>query len=84
MKTPSRTINVYKSYTFKDKDPAIDAIRTAIEKAKVPWSKVSADSGVSEGTIYNWLQGKTRRPQFATLNAVARALGLEFRLVWRK
>ena len=80
----ANAIKVYKSYMFADKDPAIFAVRDAIEKSKATWDTVCEDSGVSKSTLYNWLQGPTRRPQFATLNAVARVIGFEFRLLRRK
>ena len=44
----------------------------------------SHESGVSTTTLRNWFHGATRRPQFCTVNAVARALGKELRLMDRK
>jgi DNA-binding phage protein len=68
----------YKSYMFRDKDPVIDVLRTVKEDKKVKTTDISADSGVSTTTIHNWFRGKTRRPQFATVAAVARAMhGIE-------
>jgi len=74
----------YKSYVFKDKDPIIDVLRTAVSDSKRKYSSIQADSGVSTATLYNWFHGATRRPQFCTVNAVARALGKELRLMDRK
>ena len=65
----------YKSYMFTDKDPVIDALRTAVSDAHVKYVTLHAESGVSATTISNWFHGTTRRPQFATTAAVARALG---------
>lgn len=68
-------VRMYRTYMFKDKDPVIDHLRTAMNGHK--WSKVSTDSGVSVGTLSNWFVGETKRPQFATVAAVARSLGPE-------
>jgi hypothetical protein len=38
---------------------------------------VARDSGVSATTLHNWFDGKTRRPQFATVLAAARGIGPE-------
>ncbi len=65
----------YKSYMFRSKDPVIDALRTAVSDAKVKYSQLNRDSGVSSTTIHNWFHGRTKRPQFATVAAVAGALG---------
>lgn len=72
------TINAYKTYSFKDKDPAIDKLRTKIADSEMSHAEVSKVSGVSAGTLNNWFNGGTRRPQFATLAAVAGALNHEW------
>ena len=74
-------IKPYRSYVFRNKDPAIDKIRTVVEDSGKGYLAISESSGVSTTTLYNWFHGKTRRPQFASMNAVALALGHEFRLV---
>jgi hypothetical protein len=75
MATKKRGFLKYKSYSFVEKDPIIDALRTAVSASKKKYSTLHADSGVSTSTIHNWFHGRTRRPQFATVAAVARALG---------
>ena len=65
----------YKSYMFVEKDPVIDALRTAISDQHFKYSEVALTSGVAVATIKNWMSGETRRPQFATTAAVARSLG---------
>lgn len=65
----------YKSYNFKDKDPVIDRLRTIIDRSGWAYSRVADESGVSVQTLYNWFDGATRRPQYATVMAVAQALG---------
>lgn len=63
------------TYLFKDKDPIIDKLRTAIEDEDMTYSEVAETAGISVQTIYNWFRGPTRRPQYATIVAVWRALG---------
>lgn len=71
-----RTIlKTYKSYSFIDKDPVIDSLRTIVSDSHKKYSTIKADSGVSTTTLHNWFHGKTRRPQFATVSAVAKACG---------
>ncbi len=71
----------YKTYLFRDKDPVIDLLRTVKDDTKAKVAAMAHDSGVSTGTLYNWFSGKTRRPQFATVVAVARAMMATERLV---
>lgn len=80
-KPSGRTLGVYKSYSFKRKDPIIDLVRTAIADAKVSYQEIEDRSGVTTQTLWNWFSGPTRRPQFATVQAVFRCLGLELRAV---
>ena len=74
-KAKGRGIISYKSYMFREKDPIIGAIRTAMSDAHVTYTTVAAESGVSAATIRNWDSGDTKRPQHATVAAVGRALG---------
>jgi transcriptional regulator with XRE-family HTH domain len=71
----------YKSYNFVDKDPIIDEIRTIVEKSGENYARVHEQSGVAITTLTNWFDGPTKRPQAATLNAVARALGYKLGFV---
>lgn len=77
---PRGYISPYRTYVFTDKDPVIDKMRTLVEDSGESYVDIRAASGVSTTTLYNWFHGKTRRPQFATVNAVALSLGHEFRL----
>lgn len=76
-----RSLGVYKSYNFKNKDPAIDELRTVIKDEGASYLQIQEASGVSSGTMYNWFHGQTRRPQHASIMAVARALGYDYQLV---
>jgi DNA-binding phage protein len=71
---PSRTLRVYKSYNFIDKDPIIDYVRTKVFANGGP-GKIARASGVTSTTLYNWFNKKTKRPQFATVAAVLIACG---------
>lgn len=76
------SFKLYKSYSFKDKDPIIDRMRTIVQNSGESYGSISNMSGVSSTCINNWFNGPTKRPQHASLMAVARALGYE--LVLRK
>jgi transcriptional regulator with XRE-family HTH domain len=71
----------YRSYSFVDKDPIIDYIRTIIAEGSLTMREISDASGVSIATISNWLYGKTKRPQAASLNAVLRVLQYQLSIV---
>jgi transcriptional regulator with XRE-family HTH domain len=73
---------MYKSYSFVDKDPAIDIARTAIQDSGLTYREVSELADVSEGTLVSWFHGKTKRPQYCTVLAVMRGIGYEQR--WTK
>lgn len=71
----------YKSYNFTDKDPIIDEIRTVVQGSGWTHKRIQEESGVTTVTLRNWFAGSTRKPQAATLNAVARALGYKLSFV---
>jgi len=71
----------YKSYSFVDKDPMIDYIRTIINDSGETLKKISEDSGVGTHTISKWLYGETKQPRAASINAVLRALGYKLEVV---
>lgn len=82
-KDTNKGIISYRTYNFIDKDPMIDTLRTACQDmfpsaqkgSTISYGNVSAESGVSDACLRAWFEGETRRPQFATLCAVARACG---------
>lgn len=87
--TSSDGLRVYGAYRFRTKDPAIDAIRTVMQDhfgkrnlSGEDYEEVQDNGGPSRSTVRHWFEGKTRRPQNATLEAAGRALG--YRRVWRK
>jgi DNA-binding phage protein len=69
------SLKLYKTYNFVDKDPIIDKVRTMVQREGVKYSEIAVRSGVTTSTMHNWFDGKTRRPQFATVMAVVHALG---------
>jgi len=79
-------LKLYKAYNFTDKDPIIDKLRTLFQAAKAHNKKLSykviaEQSGMSTTTMYNWFDGKTRRPQFATVMVFVRALDADLAIV---
>jgi hypothetical protein len=86
---PQGSMRLYKSYVFRDKDPAIDAIRTVMQdhfgKRNLDggdYAEIEEQGGPTRGCVKSWFEGKTRRPQNATLEAAGRALG--YHRVWRR
>jgi len=70
-----RTIGLYKSYVFKDRDPVIDAFAALRADAKMTYTQVRNQGGPTTTTLSNWERGKTKRPQHATIAAAASAVG---------
>jgi len=79
---------IYKSYTFRGKDPAIDDLRTIAEDVfgeAVSGRSIKAihdEGGPSRAAMRSWFFGKTKRPTNATIEAAGRAMGYE--RAWRK
>lgn len=77
-------IVVYKSYMFRNKDPVIDELRTVFKDEGLLNSKgfkaVQGRGAAKAGTYRNWFNGTTRRPQFASIQATAKALGYSYKL----
>ena len=66
---------MYTGYNFIDKDPEIDRLRAEIQRQRIAYKLVAERSGVSLKCLLGWFNGKTRRPQHATVMAVWAALG---------
>ena len=69
-------IRIYRNYEY-DRDPVLDEVAGMIEKERLVKKPgiVAEIATVSRQTIVNWLSGKTRRPQYATMMAVTASLG---------
>lgn len=80
-KKQARSLVTYKSYSFIDKDPIIDQVRTLIADEGESYLQIHDMSGVSVSTLYNWFRGETRRPQYASVMAVVRSLGYDLQIV---
>jgi DNA-binding phage protein len=74
-------LKLYKSYNFVDKDPVIDKMRGVVKD--LSYGEISEKSGVSASTLYNWFEGNTKRPQYATVIAVMRSLGYKEQFIKR-
>ena len=67
---------------FRDKDPAIDELRTELQDhfgvRNLTWGhfkEVEARGGAAATTLHSQLNGVTLRPQNATIEASGRAIG---------
>jgi hypothetical protein len=69
-------MKTYKTYVFRNQDPIIDELRTIVQASGLKRKQIT-DCGVSSTTISNWFGKKTKRPQFATISAVALTCGAE-------
>lgn len=69
-------ISPYRNYVFIDKDPIIDFARTAVARSKKSYQDIHEGCNVSTTTLYNWFNGKTRRPQFASVASVLLECGV--------
>jgi len=76
-----RTLKIYETYSFREKDPIIDEARTAWKDSGHKLSYVTRVAGLSLTTPTGWFHGKTRSPQTAAVSAFMGALGYERRWV---
>lgn len=68
---------VYRTYAFRDHDPILDRFRAALAEKDMSYGEIHDIAGVSVGTLGNWKRGKTRRPQYCTVIASFRAMGID-------
>ena len=68
-------LKLIKSYNFTDKDPAIDYLRTPFNENPQNVTAFAISAGVAPSTVSAIFYGKTRKPQFATMVRIARAIG---------
>lgn len=67
----------YPSYKFDNQDPVIREIAKMTKGTSL--AQIERKSGVTTSCMRNWFSGKTKRPQFATIAAVAKACGKTIR-----
>lgn len=79
-------IRTYRTYSYVDKDPVIDKVRTIVQDEGLikKLNIVHEISGVATTTLDNWFNRTTRRPQHATIAAVITSLGYEEQFVKTK
>jgi len=69
-------MKTYRTYFFRTHDPIIEELRTVVQGSGLKRKQI-AECGVSTSTISSWFKRKTRRPQFATISAVALICGAD-------
>jgi hypothetical protein len=74
-KIKKRGVISYKSYLFVDKDPIIDAVRTAQANSGLSFEEIHAKGGATPSTLYGWFYKDVKRPQFTTVAATMLAMG---------
>lgn len=81
-------MKLYKSYSFRTKDPVIDELRTifnaefGVNFRHRHLKKVEEGGGPSASAMHNWFHGKTKRPSSAATEAAGRTLG--YKRTWTK
>lgn len=76
----------YKSYMFRNKEPAIDMTRTLFEDVfgrrvdNKMLKEIEKNGGPTSSCMRGWFFGATKRPKNETLEASGRALG--YQRVW--
>lgn len=84
---PHNLVYLYRDrgYRFGDRDPQLEQLCQLIYASEMSVRDISLSVSkstrgayaVSESTVANWLNGKTKRPQNFTMTWVAYALGYE-------
>ena len=74
-RTMPRTLRMYKSYNFVDKNPVIYRLQTIIDGHKLSLQEVAEESGLSLGCLRAIFYGKTRDPRHSTIARIVIALG---------
>jgi transcriptional regulator with XRE-family HTH domain len=72
---PRGALRLVTSYNFVDKQEIIDEVRTIVQDEGMSLRQIELHSGVCSQTMAKWFNGKTRRPQAPTINAVLKVFG---------
>ena len=68
----------YKAYPFVEKDPVLNFIWSVKRNKELTNTEIRDGGGPATSTLKAWEpDGKVRRPQFATVAAACRAMGLD-------
>lgn len=70
-----RGIITYKSYSFIDKDPVLDIVRTVIQKSGKSFKEIHEDGGATPQTMNRWFTGDTRTCRHDAMTATVKAAG---------
>lgn len=64
------------------RDPDMLELSKLLAEDTRPYSEITKEFGVVYATMKNWSEeGETKRPQAATMRAIAKTLGYDFKLV---
>jgi transcriptional regulator with XRE-family HTH domain len=78
---PRGPLWLQRSYNFVNKNPKVDALRTAWQGEHITEDQLAALAGCAKSTVKNLFGGKTISPQYNTLVKLAGAMGKKFELV---
>ena len=71
----TRGVFVYKSYSFVDKNPALDLARDAVQRSGKSFKEIRENGGAAPGTLNGWFNGATRNCHHDTWVATIKAAG---------
>lgn len=74
-KQEPRTISVYRSYNFKNKNPIIDLLRTIMQDLGWSCQKLADETGLSHSCVWQIFEGETCDPRHSTVARMAIAFG---------
>lgn len=74
-------IFTYKSYNYLDKDPALDAARTVVQKSGMSFREVHEAGGATPATLNRWFNGEGRTCRHDALGATIRACKAEMAIL---
>lgn len=82
----AKYIKVFRTYSYIDKNPVIDKVRTIMQDEGLYENlTVAAEiSNVGRATMVSWFHGSTRNPQHHTIAAVVSSMGYEEAFVKKK
>jgi len=76
---PNNLVHLYRDtgyrFTGDGRDPVLDEVTRAITNSGLGLKTIEDRCGVTRGCMSAWQNGKTRRPQNATVEMVFRTLG---------
>lgn len=77
-------LKIYRAYSFAGQDPVVARLEAIVDRSGLSFQKLSERSGVGASTFASWFRSrKTKRPQFATIMAAARACGHDIQIIER-